>query len=261
MNQEQNNLNPNNFNTQGNNGIPNNQPLNNQSFNNTFNQNIVQNPNVNQSTFNQHPINSQPQPQPMPSFQQPINQMNIEQPAPQPMNTTFESGNPSNQSFNSKPPKKMNLWLIIGIIAAVVVAIVVILMLLNRDNGDKLSILLFMCMNSIWHILSAISSDICCKRKLTNLSSFFKSSSGLLDSHSNALHNKKSIPYESSYKNTSSGYCSIFNSSQFLYTSCFQSLFRLKKSSILFVCIYQPTAFSWLGNLKVDGEWFVFLNL
>ena len=97
MNQEQNNLNPNNFNTQGNNGIPNNQPLNNQSFNQGMG-------------VNQQPIN--PQPQPTPSSQQPINQMNMQQPIPQPMNT-FESGNASNQSFNSKPTKKINLGLII----------------------------------------------------------------------------------------------------------------------------------------------------
>ncbi len=113
MNQEQNNLNPNNFNTQGNNGIPNNQPLNNQSF-------------------NQQRINTQPQP--TTSYRQPINQMNVQQPTPQPMNT-FESGNTNNQNFNSKPPKKMNLWLIIGIIAAVAVAIVVILMLLNSNKN------------------------------------------------------------------------------------------------------------------------------
>ena len=87
MNQEQNNLNPNNFNTQLNNGVPNNQPLqNNQSFN-----------------------------QGMGVNQQPIN------PQPQPMNNTFESVNASNQSFNSKPPKKMNLGLIIGIVVAVAV--------------------------------------------------------------------------------------------------------------------------------------------
>lgn len=105
MNQEQNNLNPNNFNTQGNNGIPNNQPLNNQSFNQGMG-------------INQQPIN--PQQQPIPSFQQPINQMNMQQPTPQPINT-FESGNTNNQNFNSKPPKKMNLGLIIGIVAAVAV--------------------------------------------------------------------------------------------------------------------------------------------
>lgn len=102
MNQEQNNLNQNNFNTQGNNGIPNNQPLNNQSFNQGMG-------------FNQQPIN--PQPQPTPTYQQPI----IQEPTPQPMNNTFESGNANNQSLNSKPPKKMNLGLIIGIVVAVAV--------------------------------------------------------------------------------------------------------------------------------------------
>lgn len=102
MNQEQNNLNQNNFNTQGNNGIPNNQPLNNQSFNQGMG-------------FNQQPIN--PQPQPTPSYEQPI----MQEPTPQPMNNTFESGSASNQNFNSKPPKKMNLGLIIGIVAVVAV--------------------------------------------------------------------------------------------------------------------------------------------
>lgn len=105
MNQEPNNLNQNNFNTQGNNGIPNNQPLNNQSFNQGMG-------------VNQQPIN--PQPQPTPSFQQPINQTNVQQFTPQPMNI-FESGDTNNQNFNSKPPKKMNLGLIIGIVAAVAV--------------------------------------------------------------------------------------------------------------------------------------------
>lgn len=116
MNQEQNNLNPNNFNTQGNNGIPNNQPLNSQNMNNNIYQNhgMQQSTNVNQPTFN-------PQPQPTQNYQQPINQMNIEQPTPQPMNNTFESGNASNQNFNSKPPKKMNLGLIIGIVVAVAI--------------------------------------------------------------------------------------------------------------------------------------------
>ena len=88
MNQEQNNLNPNNYNTQGNNGIPNNQPLNNQNF-------------------NQQPISS---------YEQPI----MSEPTLQPTNT-FESGNANNTSFNNKPPKKMNLGLIIGIVAIVAV--------------------------------------------------------------------------------------------------------------------------------------------
>lgn len=123
MNQEQNNLNQNNFNTQGNNGIPNNQPLNNQ--------------NVNQGmSFNQQPIN--PQPQPTPSHEQPINQMNIEQPIPQPMNT-FESGNINNQNFNSKPPKKMSLGLIIGIVVAVIIVGIGIFFgskLLSKENNN-----------------------------------------------------------------------------------------------------------------------------
>lgn len=93
MNQD-NNFNQNNFNFQGNNGMSNNQSLNNQSFN--------QNVNVNQ--------------QPTPSFQQPI----IQQPISQPTNT-FESGSTNNQSVNSKPPKKINLGLIIGIVVAVAV--------------------------------------------------------------------------------------------------------------------------------------------
>ena len=87
----------NNFNSQGNNGMSNNQPLNNQNFN--------QNVNVNQQTFNT---------QQTPSYQQPIN------PQPQPTNT-FESGNTNNQNFNSKPPKRMNLGFIIGIVAVVAV--------------------------------------------------------------------------------------------------------------------------------------------
>jgi hypothetical protein len=123
MNQEQNNLNPNNFNTQGNNGIPNNQPLNNQSFNQGMG-------------FNQQPIN--PQPQPTPSYQQPI----MQEPTPQPMNNTFESGNANSQNFNSKPPKKMNLGLIIGIVVAVAVVGVGIAFgskLLSNGNGGTSS--------------------------------------------------------------------------------------------------------------------------
>lgn len=119
MNQEQNNLNPNNFNTQGSNGIPNNQPLNNQNFNQGMG-------------FNQQPIN--PQPQPTPSYQQPI----MQEPTPQPTNT-FESGNANNQSFNSKPPKKMNLGLIIGIVAVVAVVGVGVVFgskLLSKGNED-----------------------------------------------------------------------------------------------------------------------------
>lgn len=100
MNQD-NNFNQNNFNSQGNNGMSNNQPLNNQSFNQGMN-------------VNQQPIN--PQPQQTPSFQQPI----MQEPILQPTNT-FESGSANNQSFNDKPPKKMNLGLIVGIVAVVAV--------------------------------------------------------------------------------------------------------------------------------------------
>ena len=45
----------------------------------------------------------------------------MQEPTPQPMNNTFESGNANSQNFNSKPPKKMNLGLIIGIVVAVAV--------------------------------------------------------------------------------------------------------------------------------------------
>ena len=105
MNQEQNNLNSNSFNTQGNNGIPNNQPLNNQNFNQGM-------------SFNQQAINSQPQP----------------------MNNTIESGNDNNQGFNNKPPKKMNLGLIIGIVVLVVVigaGVVFGSKLLSKDNNNS----------------------------------------------------------------------------------------------------------------------------
>jgi len=122
MNQEQNNLNPNNFSTQGNNGIPNNQPLNNQNFNQGMG-------------FNQQPIN--PQPQTTPSYQQSINQMNMQQTTPQPMNNAFESGNANNQSLNSKSPKKMNLGLIIGIVSITLLVIIVAMVLLNNDKGNN----------------------------------------------------------------------------------------------------------------------------
>jgi len=100
MNQD-NNFNQNNFSYQGNNGMSNNQ---------TINQNV----NVNQQS------------QPTPSFQQPMN--------------TFESGNVNNQSFNSKPPKKMNLGLVIGIVAAVAVVGVGIIFgskLLSNDRNNN----------------------------------------------------------------------------------------------------------------------------
>ena len=108
MNQKQNNLNPNNFNTQGNNGIPNNQPLNSQNFN----QNM---------SFNQQPIN--PQPQPTASFQQNIN--------------TFESCNTNNQNFNSQPPKKKNLGLIIGIIVLIIVIALIVGFVIISNKNDK----------------------------------------------------------------------------------------------------------------------------
>ena len=122
MNQEQNNFNPNNFNNQNiNNGMMNNQPLsNNQNLNNQFNQNV----NVNQQS------------QPTPSFQQPINQMNMQQPMPQQINT-FGSGNANNQNFNSKPPKKLNIGLIVGIVVAIVAIIAVIIILLNNDSSSE----------------------------------------------------------------------------------------------------------------------------
>jgi len=104
MNQEQNNFNQNSFNMQGNNGMPNNQLLDN--FNSS--------PNINQPIFNS-------QLQATPSYQQSINQTNMQETVQQPINNTFESGNGNNQSFNSKPPKKMKLGLIIGIVVAVVV--------------------------------------------------------------------------------------------------------------------------------------------
>lgn len=101
------------------------------------NQSIQQSMNVNQPTFN-------PQPQSTQNYQRPINQMNIEQPTPQPMNNTFENGNASNQSFNNKPPKKMNLGLIIGIVAVVAVVGVAIVfgsqLLSNGNDGTSSSV-------------------------------------------------------------------------------------------------------------------------
>jgi len=94
------------------------------NFNNQFNQNT----NINQPTFNQ-------QTQPTPSFQQPINQANMQQPTPQPVNT-FESGNANNQNFNSKPPKKLNIGLIIGIIVAILIVVVIVILLLNNNKSN-----------------------------------------------------------------------------------------------------------------------------
>jgi len=112
MNQDD-NFNHNNFNTQGNNGIPNNQPLNNQSFS--------QGMNINQQTT--------------PSYGQPI----MQEPVPQPMNT-FENSDANNSNFNSKPPKKMNLGLIIGIVVVVAVVGVAIIFgskLLSNDRNNN----------------------------------------------------------------------------------------------------------------------------
>lgn len=132
MNQESNNLNQNNFNTQGNNGIPNNQPLNN--VNSNINSNPNQNQNLQQSTnTNQTQFNSQPQM--TPNYQQPINQTNTQEHIPQPINA-FESENVNNQSFNSKPPKKKSLGLIIGIVSIFAVAIISGIFLLNNSNNN-----------------------------------------------------------------------------------------------------------------------------
>lgn len=97
MNQEQNNLNQNNFNTQGNNGIPNNQPLNN------MNQNY-------NNTFNQSQNLQQ-------NFSQP--EQNYQPSTPNPI-----------------PSKKLNLGLIIGIIAVVVAIGVGAFMLLNNNDNN-----------------------------------------------------------------------------------------------------------------------------
>lgn len=125
MDYEQNNLNQDNFNTQGNNGIPNNQPLNNQNFNQGM-------------SFNQQPINSQPQQ--TSNFQQPINQINMQQPTLQPVNNSFENVDLNNQNSNNKPPKKMNIGLIIGILAVIAVVVVGIVFgskLLSNNNIDN----------------------------------------------------------------------------------------------------------------------------
>ena len=101
MNQEQNNSNQNNFNTKTSNEIPNNQSLN------------IQNTNVNQQPFNP----------------QTTNKINITPPTPQPTNNTFEN-------LNNKPPKKINLTLIIGIIYAIII-IVIVGLLINNNNNNK----------------------------------------------------------------------------------------------------------------------------
>ena len=112
MNQEQNNFNNQNIN----NGMMNNQPLpNNQNLNNSFNSNVN--------------VNSQPMNQP---FQQPINQVNVQQPIPQSINS-FESGNLNNQNSNNKPSKKVNIGLIL------VIVVIVILLLHNKSNTSDTS--------------------------------------------------------------------------------------------------------------------------
>lgn len=168
MNQEQNNFNQNSFNMQGNNGISNNQTLNNfnpssntnqnqslvdnqglqnnQNINNAFNQGVQQDTNISQPMYNSQPASSfqqtifNPQTQLTPSYQQSINQTNVQETVQQPINNTFESGNGNNPSFNSKTPKKMNLGLIIGIVAAVaVIGIWVIFgskLLLNNNKNS-----------------------------------------------------------------------------------------------------------------------------
>lgn len=130
MNQDNNQFNQNNFNMQGNNVVPDNQPLhNNQNFNNTFNQGMQQSANVNQQIFNQ-------QAQLTSNYQQPINQPNIQQPTSQSMNT-FDSGNTNSQNFNIKPPKKINLGLIIGVVAVVTIAIGTGIYFMLSPNSNK----------------------------------------------------------------------------------------------------------------------------
>lgn len=122
MNQEQNNFNQNNFNIQGNNGTPNNQPLNNQNMN-----------------FNQQPINPQLQSTQQQLIQnQQVNnlQTNFEQPNQQTINS-FESVNANNENFNSKPPKKKNLGLIIGIVVLIVVIGLIVGFVIIANKKDK----------------------------------------------------------------------------------------------------------------------------
>ena len=68
------------------------------------------------------------------------NQMQMNNQMQQPMNNTFSSGNTNNQSFNSKPPKKMNLGLIIGIVATVAVVGIGVIFgskLLSNDRNNN----------------------------------------------------------------------------------------------------------------------------
>lgn len=126
MNENTNNNNLESFNTNTN---INTQVQNNQNLNNQFNQNIAPNTNVNQSTVNQLTQSTS-------SFQQPINQVNMQQPAPQPVNA-FESGNTNNGNFSSKPPKKKKLVFIIGIVIAIIVIIALIIILNVSKSNDK----------------------------------------------------------------------------------------------------------------------------
>lgn len=127
MNQD-NNFNQNNFNSQGNNGISNNQPLNNQGMN------------VNQ--------------QATPSFQQPINQTNIGQPA-----NLYETDNNQSQIDNAnlyqqpytqkndisnytnteKPKNKKSklLILIIAVLLVVVIGVIIIVTNLSKNKNDN----------------------------------------------------------------------------------------------------------------------------
>ena len=53
------------------------------------------------------------------------------------MNNTVVNGSGNNQSFNSKPPKKMNWGLIIGIITSFIVIVVGILIFTSSSNNNK----------------------------------------------------------------------------------------------------------------------------
>ena len=76
------------------------------------------------------------------SFNQNVNadQMNMQQPTPQPMNS-FESGNIGSQSFDNKPPKKINIGLIIGTVVVVaVIGIGIVVggkLLSNNENSNN----------------------------------------------------------------------------------------------------------------------------
>lgn len=143
MNQEQNNFNHNNFNMQGNNGIPNNHPLNNFNQNSNVNQPVINNQQlqnnqgVQQGTNNNHPIFN-PQQQPTPNYQEPINQMNMQQPTQQPINT-FENISNNNENITNNPQKKTKLGLIIGIVVAVIVVVIGIVfgIKLLSNNGSN----------------------------------------------------------------------------------------------------------------------------